>query len=184
MRKTHEGAVAFEHSLNHALEFFSKAGSQFTKKGSFYSDEESALSLFQKSWIVDKALTMRLLLWLRDCRGGAGNRSGARECVQWLANHDPEWVAVNIGWIPLVGRWDDLRVLFGTKAEKYAVELWDAAIKERDVLAAKWADRDDKPLRKLLEMSVGDFRRLLANIRKGHIVEHLMCQGEWDGINY
>jgi len=69
MKDTHEGANAFEHSLDHAVEFFSKAGSLFTKRDSFYEGEESALALFQKVWIVDKALAMRLLLWLRDCRG-------------------------------------------------------------------------------------------------------------------
>ena len=85
MLKTHEGAQAYEHSLNHALELFSKGGSLFKKRGSFYSGDESALSLFQKSWIVDKELTFKLLLWLRDCRGGAGNRSGFRDCLHWLA---------------------------------------------------------------------------------------------------
>lgn len=68
MQTTHEGALNYEHSLNHALEFFSKAGSLFEKSGSFYGMEESALSLFQKTWIVDKEISFKLLLWLRDCR--------------------------------------------------------------------------------------------------------------------
>jgi len=54
MQPTNEGGVQFEHSLDHALEFFSKAGSLFTGKQSFYGNEESALSLFQKVWIVDE----------------------------------------------------------------------------------------------------------------------------------
>lgn len=32
MIKTHEGANAFEHSLDHFVEFFSKAGSLFVKE--------------------------------------------------------------------------------------------------------------------------------------------------------
>ncbi len=184
MRNTREGAKAYEHSLNHAVEFFSKAGSLFTQRGSFYGEEESALSLFQKSWIVDKALSMALLLWLRDCRGGAGNRSGAKECYKWLGNNDPEWIAANIGWLALVGRWDDLRSLFSTMAEHPAAELWAAAIKAEDVLAAKWADRSDWQLRNQLKLSVGDFRRMLAKIRKPHIVEHKMCTKQWEAIDY
>ncbi len=184
MIETHEGAKAYEHSLSHGLEFFSKAGSLFEKKGSFYGDEESALSLFQKSWIVNKELTMKLLLWLRDARGGAGNRSGTRECYRWLANHDPEWLITNITWLPFVGRWDDLRSLFDTDAEKYAVELWANAIKAKEILAAKWADRSDKPLRKAFGLSIADFRRLLAKIRKDHIVEHKMCTKRWSEIEY
>jgi len=184
MRLTNEGGTQHEHSLNHALEFFSKAGSLFIKADSFYDNNESALSLFQKSWIVDKELTMRLLLWLRDCRGGAGNRSGSRECLRWLAENEPEWLQANIGWIPMVGRWDDLKSLFGTDAEKYAAELWVTALKDSNVLAAKWADRDDKPLREEIGMEVGDFRRFLAKLRKDHIVEHKMCTKRFNEIDY
>jgi hypothetical protein len=184
MRLTKEGAKAYEHSLDHALEFFSKAGSAFTNKKDYYEESESALSLFQKTWITDKELSMKLLLWLRDCRGGAGNRSGARECYKWLAKHDPEWLIANIGWLPLVGRWDDLKSLFNTDAEKRAVQLWERALKESDVLAAKWADRSDTPLRKQLGMRIGDFRRFLAKIRKNHIVEHKMCTNRWNEIDY
>jgi len=182
--QTHEGAKQYEHSLNHALEFFSKAGSSFTNMDSFYGASESALSLFQKAWITDEELSMRLLLWLRDCRGGSGNRSGARECLAWLGNHAPEWVEANIGWIPLVGRWDDLKSLFGTKAERSAVYLCANALKEKEILAAKWADRSDKPLRKSLGMTIGDFRRFIAGIRKDHIVEKKMCDKRWQEINY
>jgi len=182
--ETREGAYTHEHSLDHALEFFSKAGSLFTKRQSFYGQEESALSLFQKTWIVDKELSLKLLLWLRDCRGGAGNRSGARECLHWLANHSPEWLAANIGWLPLVGRWDDLRSLFGTDAEKYAVELWAEALRSKDVLAAKWSDRSDYPLRQQFKLEIGDFRRFLAKLRKDHIVEHKMCTNRWQEIQY
>lgn len=184
MIRTHEGANAYEHSLDHAIEFFSKAGSLFTSSDKFYEGSESALSLFQKVWITDELTSMKLLLWLRDCRGGAGNRSGARECYHWLANHAPEWLAANIGWLPLVGRWDDLRSLFGTDAEKFAVELWMEALKSKDVLAAKWADRSDRPVRKGLKMTIGDFRRFLAKIRKDHIIEHKMCTNRWNEINY
>jgi len=184
MKKTNEGGTQYEHSLDHALEFFSKAGSLFKNRSHFYGNAESALELFQKSWIVDKELTLRILLYLRDCRGGAGNRSGSRDCLKWLAENRPEWLAANIGWLPLVGRWDDLKSLFGTEAEKYAVELWVQALKEGDILAAKWADRNDYPLRKAVGMKIGDFRRFLAKLRKDHIVEHKMCSKQWDEINY
>ena len=184
MMNTKEGAKAYEHSLGHDVEFFSKAGSMFTKKGSFYEGEESALSLFQKTWIVDAEIAMKLLLWLRDIRGGAGNRSGARECYHWLANHYPEWLAANISWLPMVGRWDDLKSLFGTDAEKYAVELWSDALLHGDVLAAKWADRKDKPLKHALKMDEANFRRFLAAWRKDSIIEHKMCTGRWNEVNY
>lgn len=183
--KTHEDGIQAEHTLNHFVEFFSKAGSMFTNKQSFYQGEESALSLFQKIWIVDKETSFKLLLWLRDCRGGAGNRSGFRECLQWIANREPKWVDLNINWIPEIGRWDDLRTLFGTSAESSAVALWKSALESKDVLAAKWANRKDKPLKHALGiLEEGKFRKLLAKIRKNHIVEHKMSTKRWNEIDY
>ena len=184
MIKTHKGGNQYEHSLDHAVEFYSKAGSLYVNSGTYHGGEESALSLFQKTWIVDPETSMKLLFWLRDPRGGAGNRSAARVCWHWLANHDPRWVAVNLHLIPLHGRWDDLRALFGTEFQEMVAAFWADALRERDVLAAKWADRTDYPVRKALEMKVGPFRRLLASLRRDHIVEHKMCTEQWKEIEY
>jgi len=185
MKRTNEGALQYEHALDHAVEFFSKAGSLFEKGESFYGHEESALSLFQKTWIVDPVISFKLLLWLRDCRGGAGNRSGFRECLKWLAENDnPEWIKTNFGWIPLIGRWDDLRSFFGTPLESEAVDIWVSALKNNDVLAAKWADRSDKLLRKKLGFTEKEFRQYLARIRRNHIVESKMCANQWGEVVY
>lgn len=186
MRQTNEGGTQFEHSLDHALEFFSKAGSLFTNKQSFYGNEESALSLFQKTWIVDKEISFKLLLWLRDARGGAGNRSAFRDIINWLATTDGgQWIAENIDWIPEVGRFDDFRSLFNTPLEKLVSEYWANEIKKNNVLAAKWTDRKDKPVKHALGIKKeGDFRKLLAEIRKNHIVEHKMCNRSYSEIEY
>ena len=54
MLKTNEDGVQHEHSLDHSVEFFSKVGSLFESRESFYKcEEETALQLFQKTWIVD-----------------------------------------------------------------------------------------------------------------------------------
>lgn len=187
MRQTNEGALAYEHSLDHALEFFSKAGSLFSKRGSFYGQEESAASLFQKTWIVDPVISFKLLLWLRDCRGGAGNRSGFRECLGWLAKYPlgQRFILDNLDWIPEVGRWDDLRSLFGTVIEGRAAALWAEQIQKHNVLAAKWADRKDSPVKHAVGFrKEGDFRKFLARMRKDHIVEHKMSTRRWQEIKY
>jgi hypothetical protein len=185
--ETQEGAFAYENTLDNALEFFSKAGSLFVGRRSFYGQgaDTSALKLFTDSWTDNKELSMRLLLWLRDCRGGAGNRSGTREILRWLAQNDPEWLRVNLPWIPMIGRWDDLRSLWGTPLEQLAAQYWgDAISRDENILAAKWADRKDRAIRLYLGLTIGDFRRMLANMRKAHIVEHKMCSKEYNAIDY
>ena len=186
MITTNEGANAYEHSMNHALEFFSKAGSLYDtpSKKSFYGNESSAKELFINSFIVDHVLSMRLLMWLRDCRGGAGNRSGARSIITWLAENHPNWILLNMHFIPLYGRWDDLTALFKTPLREAAGQFWATAISNGDILAAKWAKRHYKPIRTALGMKESEFRKLLSNIRKNHIVEYKMCQKQWDKIDY
>ena len=191
--ETNEGSIQFEHSLDHVLEFFSKAGSIFdTNEPGFYNNKEDILDLFQRSWIVDKELTLKVLFWLRDCRGGAGNRSGFRRCIKWLAKNKEyyKWVDANIHLIPEHGRWDDMRSLFSTNVEDKAAGTWaHNIIYHGDVLAAKWAKRTDIPIYLKLKnnglvKNMGEFRRLLSRVRSNHIVESKMCKGEWDKIEY
>lgn len=68
--RTGNNAVAFDHSEDHLLEFFSKAGSQLKGKKSYYGNESSALELFKAAWRTGREETcMKLLFWLRDIRG-------------------------------------------------------------------------------------------------------------------
>lgn len=182
--RTHEGAEAYAHSGDACVEFFAKAASLFEKTKSYYKDEENSLSLFQPAFNAESDVATKLAFWLRDPRGGAGNRSGFRNILRWLALNHREYVRPNIRFIPEFGRWDDLRVLFGTRLEDDAAGLWAHAIGEKNVLAAKWADRSDFQIRKKLGLKIGDFRRLLAEIRSQHIIEHKMCENNWKDIEY
>jgi len=190
MYSTNEGANQFVHSLDNHVEFFSKAGSIFDNNKGFYDNKEDIISLFRNAWDDDKETTFKLICWLRDIRGGAGNRSGFRKCLKWIAKNEPEWIYLNIELIPLYGRWDDLRTLFGTKLESTAVSLWVKGLLSDDyVLPAKWAKRTDIPLYLRLKeanavRNIGDFRRFLSGRRMNHIVETKMCDNDWEYIDY
>lgn len=184
--RTGNYAPAFEHAEDFHLEFFSKAGSLFEKKGSYYGNESTALELFKNSWRVgDYETSMKLLFWLRDIRrGGAGNRSGFRSILTWLAS-DPvgqAWLKVNLDSIPELGRWDDLKAFYDTKLEKKALTLWAKAIKSGDQLAAKWAGRQDSKLRSHMKLTPKNYRKLLVKNTK--VVEQLMCAKNWREIKY
>jgi hypothetical protein len=186
LSQTHEGATQFKSTYDYALDFFSKAGSIFTtdKKQSFYQPQGNIDDLFQPVWMTNKELSLKLLFWLRDCRGGAGNRSSFKHILKQLAIQHPEYLKDNLELIPLYGRWDDLNALFNTPLEQEAAKLWCVAINEKNVLAAKWADRKLKPLQREFNINEAQLRKVLSFIRKNHIVEHKMCSKKWDEIDY
>lgn len=183
-----KGDFAYENTGDSLVEFFSKAGSLFKGKQSYYGNEATPLDLFRAAWVSDKFLSMKLAMWLRDCRGGAGNRSGAREVLAWIAKEYPEWIKANIQLIPEVGRWDDLSAFNGTPCEQVAFGYWVSAILEENGLAAKWTPREKNnkeiyhKLRKIAKMSPKDFRKLLVKNTK--VVETKMCGDKWYEIDY
>ena len=192
MARTGNNDYAYDSTGNALLEFFAKAGSLFKGKQTCYSDEATALDLFKSAWVTNHYKSMQLGMWLRDCRGGAGNRSGFREIVTWIAKRDPEWIKANLHLIPLYGRWDDLKALVDTPCEQEAFGFWVEAIKEGHALAAKWAPRATQKnskrkelfnkLRKIAQMSPRDFRKLLA--KNTDVVETYMCKKDFQDIDY
>lgn len=184
--KTMNGAVAYDHSEDHLLEYFSKAGSLFEQRESFYGKEHenTALELFKNAWRTGKYKEcMQLLMWTRDIRGqGAGNRSATRSILNWLAKTNPNWIIANVSFIPELGRWDDLFSLYKTPCEEAALALWAKAIKSGDGLACKWADRQDIKLRDFMKMSPKAFRKHL--VQHTQVVETRMCCNDWGNIEY
>jgi hypothetical protein len=191
--KTNEGSLQYDGTLNNYVDFFSKAGSIFSKtsrkRQMFYNNEQDIVEMFRNVWSSgDQLLAMKLLFWLRDPRNGAGNRSGFRDCLRWLVETDVSWIEINIDNIIEYGRWDDLRVLFNTAVEEVVYEKWAKEIANGNGLASKWADRSDLGLLKRLRKTkhvktIQDFRRLLAKGRST-VVETKMCSKKFNEIEY
>ena len=189
----HNDDFLYDSSENPLLEFFSKAGSLFEKRGNYYDGASSALELFKPAFTTDEFRAMKLAFWLRDCRGGSGNRSGFRSIVKWICERNPDWVIANIDLIPQVGRWDDLISCFGTNAETAAVCCWARSVADKDGLACKWVPRINSKssvlsktvfskLRKELDMSPKDFRKFVSE--NTNVIETKMCSNEWSDIDY
>lgn len=182
---TNNGSPCYEHTTDHLLELFSKGGS--FKAQAYYYNPVNVLDLFKSAWYTGQhEIAMKLLFWIRDCRGGAGARQNFRTCIKWLADNEPEWVKANIHLIPHYGRWDDLKSLYGTPCEEEALRYWAGALIAEDQsycgLASKWADRQDYKLRKFMQLSPKAFRKML--VRNTKVVEQKMCANEWNDIEF
>lgn len=112
-KRTENGAITYSTSGNANLDFFSLAAAK-------RSNINEAVNLFEKAFYEDQMLAIKNLFYVRDIRGGQGERDVFRACMSWLVVNQPEYVMDNIQIIYLIpeyGRWDDFFDLSGTMKE-------------------------------------------------------------------
>lgn len=89
-------------SFNKNLDFFAQASAM---RGM----DSDVVDLFRMCYNEDANLAIKNLFYLRDVRGGAGERDLFRSCLRYLTNRVSIGVfAKIISYIPEYGRWDDL----------------------------------------------------------------------------
>ena len=115
--RTENGGVAHSHLNNPVANMFAFAGSYRTRS------DIDCINLFKEAFEYDETLALKCLFWVRDCRGGAGERRFFRVCLKWLAKHYPEAILRNLEYIPVYGRWDDLYALVDTQLELEALDF-------------------------------------------------------------
>jgi len=197
--ETENHALTYKSSLNKVLDFFFRGGAA---RG---WSESRLVELFQAGFAEDRLLAMKVLFYLRDVRGGQGERRTFRRVMQYLGTYYPELVRANIDNISHYGRWDDLINLINCpKLEKDVCMLIGHQLKqdlkhysnsEPVSLLAKWlpsintSSRDTKKLAKKicaeLKYSYRDYRKTVATLRSSlHVVEKKMCANNWEFIEY
>lgn len=130
---TENGAISNESTLNPVLDFFSRAGAMRGR-------EVEAFKLFQKAFDADPQSAIRCLFYLRDIRGGQGERSVFRYILDQL---DEDFVNTKLAqYIPEYGRWDEVPVNQYTVEHMIAKQLAEdmANMKEGKSISllAKW----------------------------------------------
>lgn len=202
---TENGARAFKTTQSAVLDLFAQGGALRERK------EADIISLFTKAYAEDKLLAMKTLFYLRDVRGGQGERRTFRTIVRYMANNHTDSMSKNISLFPIFGRWDDLYELVGTRLEKEAFALiqkqFSADLKtEHPSLLAKWlksenasspvtrnlARKTRKALgfhseitRKADDKEARKYRKALSALRaRITLVETLMSQREFGIIDY
>ena len=191
---TENGALTHKTTRSALLDMFAMGAAYRTR-----SDEDVIL-LFKNAFAENPVYALKCLFYIRDCRGGQGERRFWRVCMKWLAKQNADAAERNIKNIPLFGRWDDLYVFIGTPLEDAAFGV----IKEQlalDVqckapsLLAKWLKSENtssKESRKLaqrtreyLGMTHKQYRKTLSILRERiNVLERLMSAGKWDEIEF
>lgn len=109
---TENGALAYR-STNSAVYDMFATGAAYRSR----SDEDCIL-LFKNAYEENPTLALKCLFYIRDCRGGQGERRFFRTCFRWLAENKPNVARRNLKYIPFYGRVDDLYCLVNTPLEK------------------------------------------------------------------
>ena len=113
---TENGDLAYKSSGSACLDFFSLCGGMRRN----LSDLEK---LFAKAYGENPVLAIKILFYMRNIRGGLGERNGFRVLLKELAQFYPETARRIVYAIPEYGRWDDLLVLLDTPVKDEAVAL-------------------------------------------------------------
>lgn len=195
---TLNGALSNASSLNENLDFFAQGGAMRKRT------ETDIINVFSKAFFNDKLIALKTLFYLRDVRGGQGEKRTFQLILTWLANNYTDVVVANIGQVAEFGRWDDMFVLFDTKAESAMIEFVMDQLKadikncKKDqsiTLLAKWmpsintSSEKTKSLArrfiKILGVSHKSYRKTLSKLRNHiDVVERKMCSKEFNTINF
>lgn len=192
---TENGCLSHKSTLSKVYDMFAFGGAYRNRS------EEDCVFLFQNALTEDESLAIKCLFYLRDIRGGQGERRFFRVCYRWLCLNEPEIALRNLEKISEFGRWDDLiYITFGTDLETPALEIikYQLALDVQcntPSLLAKWLPSENASsaqtkaagniVRQYLQITHKEYRKMLSNLRgKIKIVETLMSQNRWDEIEF
>lgn len=152
---------------------------------------------------VDTVTLFRYMFFLRDIRGGMGERRIFREIIRQLALKKSKELEKVLTLIPEYGRWDDLFIFVDTPIEdrvsdylKDTLEKDFNALNDNSLtLLGKWCPSVNASVRarKLAErifgvgkeISFGAYRKALSSLRKRlKVVEAQISRQEWSEIKY
>lgn len=180
MRKTYNGAATLKSTDSACLDLFAFIGAA-------RQHPAQAVQLFERAFRAEPALALRILLWARDARGGAGERTVFRNILHWLERRHPAVVMtlVRDGIIQEIGRWDDLLTLSRPEHVALVARQVGEALVDNDRLAAKWMPRSGPVAAKLaacLGLRMAQWRKLL--VERSDTVEQRICAGELHKVMY
>ena len=193
---TENGGVAHKTTNSKVYDMFA-LGAAYRSRS-----DADVLKLFTDAFYESPTLALKCLFYIRDCRGGQGERRFFRLCVKYLANKHPYALKNLIQYFPEYGRYDDWFVLFETPLQRdvmaaIAEQLKvDMTCKKNAVsLLAKWLPSENassketikraKLIRSYLGITSKQYRMMLSRLReKINVLERLMSANKWEEIEF
>lgn len=180
---TENGDLAYRHiskagDVRNNLEFFGLGGAM---RGKTVSTKD----MFGRAFLENEELAVENLFYLRDCRGGKGERDLFRVCLDHIANVAPEKTGALLPFVLEYGRGDDLLGLVAKlSTRKTACRFICSRIKEdmdsfekgKPVsILAKWLPKPNatakhkrelaRIIAKAMGMKEGEYRRVISGLR-------------------
>lgn len=166
--------------------------------------EEEIIKKFVKAYYEDRVLAVKWLFFLRDIRGGLGERRSFRIIFSYLAYGEKKLAERLVPLVPEYGRFDDLLCLIGTPLEETVFGLFKEQLesdmekmlnKKQVSLCAKWlpsinassseTKNTAKKIVKYLGITAKEYRQMLASLREYiKVTEVLASSGRWQDIVY
>jgi len=168
------GMKAQASTLNKAVDLFFSIGA---------SRGKDITANFESAYQQDSDVALRIALWARDARQGAGEREIFRSVLRHLEKRHADAAMRVIPRVAELGRWDDLLVFTDAALQKAAFTQIKAGLDAGNGLCAKWMPRKGvvaEQLRAFLGLTPKQYRKTLVNLTK--VVETQMCAKDWDNI--
>lgn len=191
---TENGGITHKTTRSDLLDMFAMGAAMRSRSDS------DVLLMWRKAYAENPVYALKCLFYIRDVRGGQGERRFFRLCMKDLATQDTAAARRNLEYVAEFGRYDDLYIFVGTPLEdemfsfiKKQLAL-DVQCKTPSLLA-KWlksentSSKESRKLggrtRKALGMSHKEYRKTLSTLRaRINILERLMSENRWDEIEF
>ena len=192
--RTENGALTHRSTDSALLDLFAMGAAYRTR-----SDEDVIL-LFKNAFRENPVYALKCLFYIRDVRGGQGERRFFRVVTKWMASNEPSAMRRNLVHVAEYGRWDDLLVFLDTPLQNDALEILRSQLAldvqcKTPSLLAKWLPSENtssaktrasaRVVRHYLNMTAKQYRKTLSILRtRINVLEKLMSEGRWDEIEF
>ena len=191
---TENGAITHKTTKSMLLDMFAMGAAMRNRS------DADVLLMFANAYKENPEYALKCLFYIRDVRGGQGERRFFRVCMKWLAINHTEAARRNLPHIPEYGRWDDLYLFVGTPLEADAFMFMKNQLAldvqcQTPSLLAKWLKSENTSsvdsrkmatkTRQAFGMTCKQYRKTLSILRQRiNVLERLMSEGRWDEIEF